>query len=203
MSQAGVAIAILAAGTGTRLALGVPKQLTDVGGRPLVTYAIDAALGSELRPVVLVVGYRAREVERVVPQGVSVVRARGYRNGIAHSLRAALDMLEPWAQVGAVAVGLGDQPLVGSGAYGRLAGAYHGGALLAVATYSGVRSNPVLLARDLWPEARALRGDEGARALMRTREVVEVPCDGTGSPSDVDTVHDLSAIEQQLGHDEE
>jgi CTP:molybdopterin cytidylyltransferase MocA len=200
VSRTEVAVAILAAGMGTRLAFDVPKQLTDVGGRPLLMYALDAALGSELRPVVLVLGYRARDVERVVPQGISVVRARAYRRGIAHSLRAALVALEPWAQVGAVAVGLGDQPLIGSGAYGRLAAAYADGASLAVATYAGVRGNPVLLGRDLWPEARALRGDEGARALMRTREVVEVPCDGTGSPADVDTVHDLGAIEQQLGH---
>ncbi len=69
---------------------------------------------------------------------------------------------------------------------------------LAVATYGGVRANPVLLARSLWVDARKLEGDEGARVLMRTHPVVEVACDGTGHPDDVDTVEDLQAMEHTL-----
>ena len=58
---------------------------------------------------------------------------------------------------------------------------------LAVATYDGVRGNPVLIAREHWAEALALDGDEGARVLMRRHRSVEVPCDDTGDPTDVDT----------------
>jgi molybdenum cofactor cytidylyltransferase/nicotine blue oxidoreductase len=144
---------------------------------------------------VLVVGHQGTKVGRVVPQGVTVVRARGWRSGIARSLRAALEALDGWAQVGAVCIGLADQPRVGAEAYRRLAAAYDDGASLAVATYGGVRANPVLLGRGLWPEARRLSGDEGARALMRTHAVVEVPCDGTGDPADVDTLDDLHAMQ--------
>jgi nicotine blue oxidoreductase len=94
-----------------------------------------------------------------------------------------------------VVVGLADQPLVGAGAYARVAGAYDAGARVAVATYGGVRGNPVLLARDHWPAALALTGDEGARALMRRTPPTEVACDGTGAPNDVDTPDDLIALE--------
>ncbi len=132
-----------------------------------------------------------------------MVRARGWRSGIARSLRAALDALEGWAQVGAVCVGLADQPRVGPEAYRRLAAAHDDGATLAVATYGGTRGNPVLLARGLWPEARQLDGDEGARALMRTHPAVEVPCDGTGDPGDVDTLDDLRAMEDALARERE
>ena len=72
--------------------------------------------------------------------------------------------------------------------------AHEDGATLAVATYAGVRGNPVMLARSLWPEARRLDGDEGARVLMRSHPVVEVACDGTGRPDDVDTLEDLQAV---------
>jgi CTP:molybdopterin cytidylyltransferase MocA len=92
-------------------------------------------------------------------------------------------------------VGLGDQPLVGPAAYRRVAAAYDDGARLAVATYGGVRGNPVLVARDHWPEAMRLTGDEGARVLLRRHGAVEVPCDGTGEPADVDTPADLAAVE--------
>jgi molybdenum cofactor cytidylyltransferase len=194
------AVAVLAAGRGSRVvgADGTPKPLLELRGRPLVNWALDAAMDSGLRPAVLVVGYQGAKVGRAVPQGVSVVRARGWRSGIARSLRTALDALEGWAQVGAVCVGLADQPLIGADAYRRLAAAYDDGATLAVATYGGVRANPVLFARSLWPAARQLDGDEGARALMRTHPVVEVVCDGTGDPQDIDTLDDLRAMEATL-----
>ena len=68
---------------------------------------------------------------------------------------------------------------------------------LAVATYDGVRGNPVLLARSLWAEANELEGDVGARQLMKRHDVVEVPCDGTGSAVDVDTPQDLEQLNEE------
>ena len=197
MTQPDVAIAVLAAGRGSRLGGDVPKPLVELRGRPLVSWALDAATTSGLRPVVLVVGHHGGAVARVAPEGVVVVRSRRWRRGIARSLRAALEALEPWAQVGAVAVGLADQPLVGPDAYRRLAGAYRDGARLAMATYHGQRRNPVLLARTMWAQARELDGDEGARVLMDD-EAVEVDCTDTGSAADVDTLDDLREAERLL-----
>ncbi len=124
-----------------------------------------------------------------------VVHNDRWSSGIASSLQTAIAALEPRSEVEAVVVGLGDQPGVGPEAYRRLASAYHSGARLAVATYARTRANPVLLAREHWAEALGLEGDEGARVLMRRHPVVEVPCDGTGEPTDVDTEHDLAALE--------
>ena len=126
---------------------------------------------------------------------LAVVRNDQWSRGIASSLHAAIVALQPAPDLAAVVVGLGDQPGVGPEAYRRLSAAYDSGARLAVATYSGVRANPVLLAREHWDEALRLEGDEGARVLMRHHPVVEVPCDGTGEPTDVDTPHDLAALE--------
>ena len=188
------AAAILAAGRGSRLAGRTPKPLLTLQGRPLVRWALDAATAGDADPVLLVVGRAARAVGRAAPPDVVVVCARAWRRGIAHSLRAALNALADTAAP-AVCVGLADQPLVGPEAYRRLAVAHAGGARLAVATYAGKRGNPVLVDRSLWPAARALRGDVGARALMADHEVVEVDCTGTGDPVDVDTLDDLRALE--------
>jgi molybdenum cofactor cytidylyltransferase len=197
LTQPDVAIAILAAGRGSRFGGDVVKPLVELRGRPLVSWALDAATGSGLSPAVLVVGHRGDTVARVAPEGVVVVRSRRWRRGIARSLGAALEALEPWPQVGAVAVGLADQPLVGPDAYRRLAGAYRDGASLAVATYDGQRRNPVLLGRTMWEKARELGGDEGARVLMDD-EAVEVDCTDTGSAADVDTLDDLREAERLL-----
>jgi molybdenum cofactor cytidylyltransferase len=199
LTPPGVAIAVLAAGGGSRLGGDVAKPLVELRGRPLVSWALGAAAGSGLRPVVLVVGHDGEAVARVAGEDVLVARSRDWQHGIAHSLRAALEALEPSTSVGAVCVGLADQPLVGADAYRRLARAYQEGATLAVATYAGRRGNPVLLARPLWIEVRRLEGDVGARALMGRHDVVAVDCTGTGTPADVDTLDDLKAAEGVLG----
>ena len=193
-----VALAVLAAGRGERLGGRTPKPLITLGDRTLLEWALGAAMATDLRPVVLVVGHRGMAVRGAAPQGVVVVRSRTWRRGIAHSLSAALEALDHWARVGAVCIGLADQPLVGAEAYRRLAAAHRDGATLAVATYDGTRGNPVLLARSLWRDARKLRGDVGARALMDRHPVTEVDCTGTGDPTDVDTLADLRELERRL-----
>jgi CTP:molybdopterin cytidylyltransferase MocA len=191
-----VAIAVLAAGRGSRLGDDA-KPLALLRSRPLVEWALDAAVASGLHPVWLVTGYRGRQVAAAAPPGVDVVHNRHWRQGIASSLRAALGAVAPYPDVGAVCVGLADQPRVGPEAYRRLAAAHEQGATLAVATYDGVRGNPVLLARSLWAEADQLEGDVGARQLMNRHTVVEVPCDGTGTAVDVDTPKDLEQLNEE------
>lgn len=182
----------------------MPKPLVPLGGRPLLAHALDAALASGLAPVLVIMGNGAPEVEAWVAAHASGVRSVAnphWREGIAASLRCALEAVAEDAAVDAVVVGLADQPLVGAQAYRRLAVAYDGGARFAVATYGGVRGNPVLIGRELWADALALRGDEGARQLMRHHPVEEVPCDATGDPIDIDTADDLAEVERRLAGD--
>ena len=187
---------MLAAGRGLRFGGDIPKPLVELGGVPLITWALEHVRSSGLTPVV-VVASDDRVIAAAQSAAVHVVRNDAPERGIASSLQAALRSLEADDSVEAVVVGLADQPLVGGEAYRRVAGAYDGGATLAVATYGGVRANPVLVARSHWNEALTLAGDEGARALFRRHGVVEVPCDGTGEPTDVDTPEDLAALNER------
>jgi len=193
-----VAAVVLAAGRGSRLEASVAKPLLEYHGRPLVAYALDAAVASGLRPVMLVVGHDGDAVARLADdfEGVTVVPAARWASGISQSLGAALEVLNADGNVDAACVGLADQPRVGAEAYRRVAAAVDGGAMLAVATYDGRRGNPVAIARPLWSAARELTGDSGARQLMDGTEV-EVDCTGTGDPADVDTLDDLRTLEER------
>jgi molybdenum cofactor cytidylyltransferase len=201
------AAAILAAGRGSRLGGDASKPLLVWRGRPLVAWALDAARGSGLAPVVVVVGYRADDVRAALTRAsrssrgndpveseMLVVENAEWAEGIASSLRAVLTALVPLAAVEAVCVGLADQPLVGAEAYRR--GAATDGELV-VPVYDGQPGNPVKLARSLWPEALELRGDVGARALARDRPVSRIDCTDTGSAADVDTLEDLERLQQE------
>jgi Uncharacterized MobA-related protein len=96
-----------------------------------------------------------------------------WRTGMGSSLRAALRALtelEVAPEVGAAVVALADQPLVGAEAVSRLIAAHMAGAGVVVAAYDGKPRNPVLLAREHWPEVIATAtGDQGARAFLRAR----------------------------------
>ena len=191
------AVAILAGGRGSRLGGDASKPLLEWRGRPLVTWAVDAALGSGLAPVLVVVGYRGDEVRAALAGlALEVVDNPGWEEGIASSLRVALTALDAALDVDAVAVGLADQPLVGATAYTRLAAA-EGDAPIRAARYDGRPGNPVWLARSLWPEAMQLRGDTGARTLMRDGTVEWIDCTGTGSAADIDTLEDLERLQQE------
>lgn len=191
-----VAVAVFAAGRGRRLGSDASKPLLEWRGRPLLSWALDAAVDSGLAPVLATVGYRADEVRAALPGTVEAVDNPQWEEGIASSLRAVLRALEPRRDVTAVCIGLADQPRIGAEAYRRLAGAHADGAHLAVATYGARRGNPVLLARSLWAQACELQGDAGARQLMDVVAVTEVPCDGTGTADDVDTLEDLGRLQE-------
>ena len=191
---------VLAAGRGLRFGGDTPKPALVLRGRSLVARAVDTARASGLAPVIVVVSDErvAALVEAERRAGtVEVVRNDAPERGIASSLQAALRALTPDESVDGAVVGLADQPLVGADAYRRVARAIDGGAQLAVATYAGVRGNPVLVGRAHWAEALALSGDEGARVLIRRYGALEVPCDGTGVPTDVDTPEDLAQLERE------
>ena len=165
------AVAILAAGRGSRLGGDASKPLLEWRGRPLVAWAVDAAFASGLRPVVVVVGYRGDEVRAALGDAIGrddlvVVENPDWSEGIASSLRAALTALTPMEAVDAVAVGLADQPRVAAAAY-RAARRRHGPCAMPRARYDGRPGNPVWLARSLWPEAMQFRGDAGARRSCR------------------------------------
>jgi CTP:molybdopterin cytidylyltransferase MocA len=62
------------------------------------------------------------------------------------------------------------------------------------AAYAGVTGHPIVLERSLFPRLLALRGDAGARDVLREVAVRDVPCDGLGRPDDVDTPEQLEVL---------
>jgi CTP:molybdopterin cytidylyltransferase MocA len=198
-----VAGVLLAAGEGSRF--GRPKALIELDGQTLAERGVALLRAGGADPIVVVTGAAPIQLS-----GVHAVYNEEWRTGMGSSLRAALRVLDPAPQgdsdhssgalpsdVGAVVVALADQPLVGSEAVARLIAAYRGGASVAVAAYEGKPRNPVLVAREHWPEVIALAtGDTGARAFLRARSdlVTLVECGDTGSPDDIDTPADLARI---------
>jgi CTP:molybdopterin cytidylyltransferase MocA len=189
-----VAGVLLAAGEGSRF--GRPKALVEVNGRTLAERGADLLRSGGADPILVVTGAAPIELG-----GTRTVYNPAWRTGMGSSLRAALSALTSTQDVGAVVVALADQPLVGPESIARLIAAYRAGAGVAVAAYDGQPRNPVLLAREHWPEVIATAtADTGARAFLRAHAdlVTLVECGDTGRPDDIDTPADLARVAAAL-----
>lgn len=191
--EARVAGVVLAAGAGRRF--GGAKQLASLDGRPLLEHAVAAATATtRLERVFVTLGAHAAEIEAAVDlRGATPVVVAGWEEGQAASLRAGVAAAEA-SGADAVVVLLGDQPRIAPDAIARVAAAADRGASAARATFAGVPGHPVLLARELFPAVAALRGDGGARELLRRVDALSVPC-GPEAVADVDTPAALAALQ--------
>jgi CTP:molybdopterin cytidylyltransferase MocA len=93
-------------------------------------------------------------------------------------------------------VAVGDQPLLGPDAIDALIAAHRETAApLVVADYGDHQGTPMLLQRSIWPLASEIRGDQGARALLRAHHegLVAVPV-APALATDVDTWDDYARL---------
>ncbi|WP_280396792.1 nucleotidyltransferase family protein [Nocardia carnea] len=177
METAGV---VLAAGAGRRF--GGPKAEVRYQGERFVDRAVRLLRDGGCVRVVVVSGAVPLRVD-----GATVVHNPAWASGMGSSLVTGLRAVHE----GAAVVVPVDMPWLGSEAVRRLRDS---GTRLAVATYNGRPGHPVLLGAEYFPAVAASAvGDLGARKFLAAHpELVQhIPCDGTGSPDDVDTPQDL------------
>jgi molybdenum cofactor cytidylyltransferase len=195
-----VAAVVLAAGRSTRMG-GPNKLLAEIGGRPLVRIAVEQALASSAKPVVVVTGHQRDQVEAAL-KGLKVtfVHNPDFADGLSTSLKAGIAALP--ADVDGAVVCLGDMPQVDARLIDRLIGAFdpERGALVVVPTIAGKRGNPVVWSRRFFADLAALDGDVGARHLIGSypEAVVEVPVADKAALVDVDTPDALDAVKAEI-----
>lgn len=185
---------VLAGGTSSRL--GQPKQLLELGGRPVLQHVVDAAAAAGVGEVVVVLGHLADQVAAALTlpaSGRSVVNPH-FATGQASSLRAGLAAASDAAE--AAVILLGDQPGMAPAHIRAVTGAFEGGAgAIVQGCYRGTPSHPVLFSRALWPELMAVEGDKGARDVIKAHRdqvtLVELDAD---IPPDLDTMEDYRRL---------
>jgi molybdenum cofactor cytidylyltransferase len=182
---------VLAAGGARRF--GSPKQLADLGGVPLLQHAIDAMLAvPALDRVVVVLGSYAEEIAAGVKfASAEPVVCPDWAEGMAASLRCGVSEVgdADWA-----VVTLGDMPGVTPEAIEAVIGACRPDVDAVRAEYGGQFGHPVALSRSLLDRVGSLRGDVGARELLRDARVRRVEALHLARPDDVDTPEELEAI---------
>lgn len=190
-----VAAIVLAAGDGTRF--GSAKQLARLDGLTLLEHVVENALAvPAIEDIVVVLGARAEEITATVDLGPArVVHCPAWADGMSASLRAGVAALPSGTDVALVL--LADQPRITPQVIAMVmdSAVAAGGADAVRASYGGIPGHPVALGPALLRRVPELRGDAGARDLLRDARVELVEAGHLCDPTDVDTPTDLNALE--------
>lgn len=223
MAFSKIGVAVLAAGASRRF--GSPKLLAPFGGAALLDRALDAALGCAADCAVVVTGaYHNEMLPRLIERGARfgnagsssanapaaaaeadvpfvVARNRRWESGQASSVHTAVRFARS-QDCTALLVMVADQPRVTAAHLNALLWEYDQGRAQAyLSANDRAHGNPCLLDRSLYDDLLALSGDEGARALFRSRrEVVarHVYFDDPRLFEDIDTPADLARMEEMM-----
>jgi molybdenum cofactor cytidylyltransferase len=191
-----VAALVLAAGASRRMR-GRDKLMEPVGGRPVLRAVAEAAKASRADEVVVVLPPEAG-ARRAALDGLAVrtVEAPDWAEGMAASIRAGMAALAPRAD--AVVLLLADMPEVGPSEIDRLIAAFdpdEAREICRAVSADGTPGHPVLFGRRFFESLAGLRGDFGAREVLRDAAefVTEVPTPGRAALVDLDTPEDWAA----------
>jgi len=163
------AVAIMAAGKGTRLKSKYPKVLHEIAGKPILAHVIETA--SHVVPsanIFVIIGHEAERVrEAVGSTGVNFV-LQAEQHGTGHALMAAREALAPYDQVIVLS---GDAPLITAATIQNLR-AFHGAQRAAMTLLSADLADPTGYGRVIRKttrdaDVRAIVEEKGASAVQK------------------------------------
>lgn len=161
-------IVILAAGSSSRF--GGIKQLLQFNKKTLIEHVIDEAAGAELNPVVVVTGAYADEVSKKIDnKKITIVFnehwERGMASGIVTGLQKALIVSK---EIENIIIAVCDQPYISSILFQQLSDKKRkSGKSIVASSYAGTLGTPALFSKKYFKELLNLKGDEGAKSLIR------------------------------------
>jgi len=177
---------LLAAGSGTRFTGSQHKLMSLINGQTIISRSLTAMIGADLDGLIVVSG--ALDISHLIGD-IQEVHNPDWKTGQRSSVITAVNFARSH-DYDAIVVGLADQPFLTSQAWINVASST---SPIAVATYNGIRGNPVRLHSSVWDTFENLEADPdaGARSLIHLHPelVREVACEGNSA--DIDTTEDL------------
>ena len=189
---------ILAAGSSTRL--GQPKQLVQVGNKSLLQHTCEQAVSLQKGPVLVILGAFAPIINASLGNSVSVEINPTWEEGIGSSIRFGTEMMmNRYPTIEGMILMVCDQPFLTSTHLQHLIDEadQHGKAIIA-SNYQHTSGTPVLFKKKYFDQLIQLRGDEGAKKLIREFSVDAGFVNFPSGEVDIDTREDLEKLPPQF-----
>jgi molybdenum cofactor cytidylyltransferase len=190
--SAGLFCIVLAAGSSSRF--GTSKQLAPYRGQPLVTRATRLAEQVFGQRSILLAGHEWQRVAAACePLAGYLVVNEDFRNGLAGSIAAGVRAVAETAS--GVLLLLADQPLIDAAYLRALTACWEeNAACIVVSEFDATVGPPVIFPARFFAALTALRGDQGARQILRdpAAHVIRLAC--PAASVDIDEPGDLAAL---------
>lgn len=188
-------IIILAAGESSRL--GSPKQLLPYGASTLLQHSIDVALASSVESCMVILGANAELITAAINKAeINLFVHNEWKEGMASTIRYGLNVLTTMnPQTEVVIFMVADQPFTTAELLDQLLDAHlTNGSKIVAAKYQDTFGTPVLFHKTFFPELLQLKGDVGAKSVLRKHlnDVSFVPF--PKGHIDIDTIDDYNNL---------
>ena len=186
-------VVLLAAGSSSRL--GRPKQLVSINGQSLVRRQTQLLEHLRAASTIVVTGAVESEIHQAL-DGIPVqfVHNPNWEKGMGSSLACAIKQLPE--RVRGVLVLLCDQWQIDSHDLKRLIDAWSGNPMCAVAAeWNNIIGPPVIFPRSVFDRLSRLKGEQGARQVLRRGKTEVIRIKMEHASQDLDVPADLAQLE--------
>ena len=190
-----IGIVILAAGSSSRF--GEPKQLLQYDDKNLLQHTIDAAVNSNAKTVIVVLGAKADLISKEIDKAkVHIVGNTEWQEGMASSVRTGLSTLQKGSpSTDAVIFMVCDQPFVSSSLINNLIDTHIDICKpIVTCNYGEVVGPPALFHKNFFDELMELKGDVGARKIIQQHKDKVTTLLFTEGKIDIDTKEDYEEL---------
>jgi molybdenum cofactor cytidylyltransferase len=169
---------VLSAGESRRM--GSLKQLLPFGHKTVIETVLDNFLQTDLYEIIVVLGYQAEQISKVIGKKAKLVPNESYKDGMLSSIQCGIKATDENTE--AFLIGLGDQPFIHASVIGMLLEHFEEcGKGIAIPRYNGKRGHPIIISAKYREEISHLDSNVGLRQLIYRHEddlsYIDVPSD--------------------------
>jgi molybdenum cofactor cytidylyltransferase len=188
-------IILLAAGQSARL--GKPKQLLKYKGKTLLEHSLQIAIETKLQPIVTVLGANADLLKKSIePSNTEIVINQAWSEGMASSIRCGMEeLIRINPTIAGIIIMVCDQPYVTVKLLTDLVEKHeHSSKPIIASSYKNNIGTPALFDKTIFALLLSLKGDSGAKKIMKSNpdwvEKVNFPF----GEIDIDTTGDYDLL---------
>ena len=188
------AILILAAGTSTRL--GRPKQLVNWNGTTLLNHTIDQANRVKNSDVFVTLGGHQNEVRDSIVHDILIFTNPNWKEGMGSTISYTVDKVAKSGYEGII-LSVCDQPYISHHIFSDLIEAFElGNGSIIMSKYKTSSGPPTLFSKRHFSALSNLKGDEGAKKVVKNNISHLAQIDFYQAHIDIDTENDLKQLDK-------
>jgi len=185
---------ILAAGQSKRMRE-MNKLLIKIDNQTMIEKIVDISLKSSANNTIVVLGYENDILQRILDnKKITTIVNKEYLKGQSSSLQLGISALPE--DCDAALIMLGDMPNINSRLINQLIENYNpnDNKSIIIPTYKNKKGNPVLIDREFFPDILSIKGDKGAKDIIKVNKnyIKELPQKNSTIVEDIDTKDDLA-----------